>query len=697
MGARTAVLRERVTSMAMEESGKQVTRARRHLVSVGEVESEVVASAARIWRAGAVNGQYRDADTVLVLFDPDRASTATLVDVLSKAGAQGAALGVLPIYAREKTQIDLQRLLGQDRLEIDFSQCRFRLGGSPAANSSNTPWVLGRALQDDGQAVAEDISQPGLLFLQGHSGPVDGSFGSWLTLCSRALHRPDVPVFFPCAGTERCFRQQSQGRADTSDAGLIDPRLLRSKLVVLDGCGTFAVAGSIYRYEQSILRALTLSSIQASILSLGVSATPLAAVVLLMGLLARGRTLGEAVRDTNRYRQEAGSPTSMRGSAVAPWIVVGNPAATVAGLPLVERRGERNAAGDLEFVVPQGGWSAATGTLVALPNVAAADGPFDILCSPQRWAHGALHDDGCAYLWLGDCEPLTQVGHEADTRIALAKRPDAGAAVWRESFLWLQVCSPWLRGVATTVAKRQRDNAALLSLIDVRAALAADVEFAACATASKRRTEIAAPVEVSATSLSHAVEQLDRATARIVGAAIPHAGARLSHLWSPPWLYEGYAAVDEKCACSCVIAGHVRRHAVYELLRVELSCPACSLIGDVAACTEIDPARGVVVRPMAKASMGARSLIRNDELRWEVQCLPSGSLGGYACATLFDPFRNRHVFTDAVPVPSRELVAVSMDIPDDWPVGMSWATLTLTVGGRISLFAFDVDVQERNG
>lgn len=658
----------------------------RHLIAMDSVDRAVVGLAAKIWKAEEINGQIHDTDTLLLLFDPLHTTPPTFIETLTRASTLGVPVGVIPVFPGDDPQTSLTRLLGNDRLEVDFSYSRFHLSGSPQA--PGVPSVLSRADQGSPQVVDDDIEQADLLFLQGHSGPMDGSFGRWLTLCSRGLHIAGTPALYPCAGTERCFRQSSQGRADTSLDGLIDPRRLKSSLVVVDGCGTFPVPGSLYPYEQSILRGLMLSQVGASVLSVGISATPFSAIVLFLALLARGNTLGQAILQANLHRRDMGSPASIEGIAAAPWLLVGNPAAVVAGIPILECVAERMPDASLQLLLPAAPASANTGRLVSVEYPTAIEGPRDVSCSPHAWAHGGVHK-GHAYLWLGSS--VENATTEA-TRVVLSVRPALDPEVWRACFFWLNAGSQWLSGMAEGLARREQDSSALLEIIAFRKELALSVEQVAYAETPYRNLEIVSGLDAATEHLVHALGRLDRLTAMAVAESIRFAGARLAHLWSPPWLHSGFADVDQRCLCGCAMVGHVRRHPLHDLLRIELSCPTCSLIGDAAV--ELNGSSAAAApRAMLKASMRERSLVCGQPLQWTVEASAQDRFEGFACATLFDPFRARQAVSQTLEIRTACATTVELDVPFDWPAGLAWATLIFTAGGRVCLFAFDVEVQ----
>jgi hypothetical protein len=319
-------------------------------------------------------------------------------------------------------------------------------------------------------------------------------------------------------------------------------------------------------------------------------------------------------------------------------------------------------------------------------------GPLDLTCTPSRWAYGAMDRTGARYVWLG--APLPSAP-EAESATSMGERPPSGelrlfprdaraASRWRETAHWLREGNRLLEGLRAFVEGRVEDTTPLVQLASVRATLADSAESAACA-ATQRSLEIAPSLHALSAPLADAIDKTDQATAATVAYYITWTGARLSHLWSPPWRHEYSRPLGRTCNCGCEIVAHYRRHPIVDLVRAELSCPACSLIGDVAAIAD-----GVLV---AQASMLNRQPWRGGELQWNVtDFAPHRGSGGAACASLFDPYRRRRLIGPAHALEPRHDLRLSQTIPSDWPEGMSWATLALLSGGSVSLFVFEVNV-----
>ncbi|MDR3509379.1 MAG: hypothetical protein P4L64_15915 [Caulobacteraceae bacterium] len=661
---------------------------RRHLLTAGPVPANWVLAAAAAWRADEVNGAVDGQDAVLVIFDPDHAEPARFMQLIGEAGRQGAIIGALPVYGEDLSGEGLRQRLGGAPISIDFAGSCFRVGGVPVAQSPGVPRVLGRAHAESAEAVATDVDGSDLLFLQGHAGPADGSFGRNFTLCSRPIHRAGRSVWFPCAETRRCFRQPGQGRAESSLEGLVDPRTVSAKIVVLDGCGTFPVPGSLYRYEQSLLRGLMSSPAQALILSLGVSATPLSAVVLWLAMLARGRPMGEAVREANRHREGMGSPSSLPGTAAAPWVLVGDPLAEVVGLRLLRSR-TRQRENDTELWFDGALISSESGALLAAPNVHLNEGVYEIWSDTGRWAHGARHDDGFTYLWVG-ARP-----EDADRPGRILLKPLPAAMAWRPVHQWLRGATAWLEGLVGAVRQRGFDAEPLIELMKLRAEMATLVETAASTAVTDRQSEIVCEVTPAVAALQAGLEQLDLATARTVAAATPLGGARLSHLWSPSWRHGGNRTLANRCNCGCDLVAHLRVHPTLDMVRAEISCPTCSLVGDVAAPSSGSSSSADTLALDLVAGVADRTPRAGGGLEWWIRPSFGATERGFACASLFDPFRERRVSSPGLAVEAGGDSQISLHVPPDWPPGLSWTTLVYASAGRLSMYAFDLNIRER--
>jgi hypothetical protein len=90
-----------------------------------------------------------------------------------------------------------------------------------------------------------------------------------------------------------------------------------------------------------------------------------------------------------------------------------------------------------------------------------------------------------------------------------------------------------------------------------------------------------------------------------------------------------------------------------------------------------------------------RFVERGHTVEWPVRRLRGDHVTGFACAALLDPFRQRHVVTDAFRIGPLARVDVPLTIPDDWPEGLGQAVIVVTAGGEMSFLDFDVFVRSR--
>ena len=612
---------------------------------------------------------------VLVLYDPDRTEPSDFFAVLDRVAAQRAGLGVLPIRSGETTAEGVARFLRREPIPLSLAECRFRLGSSPLYSDPRAPAVLRRALEDTIDAAASDAGAR-FLFLQGHSGPVDGSFGRAMTLCSREVHLPGEAIFFPCAGTKTCFRQSPMGEPPN----LVNPRSLAADIVVLDGCGTFPVPGSIYAFDQSLLRGFMLGDAMAAVLSIGVSATSPGLPVLFMAALAQGMPLGEVVRLCNVLRARANSPTSSMQAGASPWILIGDPALRVTGLELTEVSPIQWSESGYHVALPPGD-DGDTGRMIALRGFDRYE-PLEIAETSTAWAVGGNDGAGSIYLWTGSHDDSP-----APPQIVL-RAATARPQPWRDSVHWLRASCDWLSGLADTVATRRQDAGPIKHLIGLRQRAADALELALHAATPANVVDVARGFGSVESDLRKLLVACDEHGCEVVAAMIPHAGARLSHLCAPAWHSQGTVAVGRNCVCGTPISGHMRTHPLWGIGRIELSCPVCSLIGDVAASPEAPNV------PDGFATLECRVLARGEALVWQVETGVDGLSDGFACAILFDPYRER-IQRSALIELVKGCQKVTAAIPLDWPEGMSWATLVTAVAGRISMFAFDIVIRGR--
>jgi hypothetical protein len=651
-------------------------RRTRHVLTLGDVGASVAEAAAGAWRAEKVDGDVDDADVVVLVADHGTTAPADYVATLQRLDRARIPFAVLPVWAPTADPRRIAALLGQDKLPIDFATARFRMPTCDGAAAPDAPAVLRSSPRDDPESASGDLRDADLLCLQGHAGPVDGGFGAWLYLCSRHLHQPGTTPFFPCFGTDRCFRQEYFGRPPTSDAGLVDPRTIAASLLLVDGCSTLPLPGSLFPYATSLARSVMESRAGAAVMTHGFSDLPLSALIVFLTGLAGGRTLGEAVREANEHGHDALVVASIRATGAAPWTLIGNPDATVTGLPLLERAAEARPHGVHVALddVPE-----RTGALVSVPELPAADHGFDVTCSDGRWARGALRSGGGACLWVA--------GGGGPVEVTLVPRPADATGPWRRAFASLHVGRGWLEALADRVAARHGDDAELRSLAELFGEVQRAAEDLAASPVPRRRGAIEPPLAATAADVSAALERLDRATAVAVARGIAAARTRTFGLWSPPLLDTGFVDVGETCLCGAPLAAHGFRHPILDASRLQLDCPGCGPAGDVAADRAADD--GALV-PGVVGLPPTRHARRGETLVLPARRPAAGGAIGAACPALVDQFHERGVVSEAVALPPACELELTLPIPADWPEGLAQVVTVVSIAGELSFLDFDV-------
>jgi hypothetical protein len=637
-----------------------------------------------VWRADRIDEPIRPSDTVLLLVRQAGLSSGAYVDALEELDRHGRPLGIIPI-GDDFAASSVSRLLQHDAIVVDFTTARFRMSCAEA-NLPTAPTVLQCARFDDPASVANDLGAPDLLLLQGHAGAVDGNFGPSFILCSRHDGELSEPPLYPCFKTGACFRQELYGRLPSSTEGLIDAATLRSALVVLDGCGTLAVPGSLFRYETSLVRSLLAGQARAAVMTHGLAATPFAAVVAFLGMLARGRPLGAAVRAANLQSRLAHGPGTR--SSLPSWILVGNPDVHVEGIPLLEATAVVNGH-TLEVSLDSNEIPPDTGAIAAIGSVTPADGPLDISCADGRWGSGAIDPDGCVSLWVG---PSVRTSHHAQPEelvLSFTKRPRDVTRRWRDRARWLRVNTPWVTQLTNEVESRGGDGAPLRALASSSRAVCQAVDYAAFASVPLRPGTIAPSLASLAHSLDAELADLDRRTVSAVAEAVPVTGARLFRFWHPPWLHEAQINTQGTCSCGCRVIGIVCCHPIFDVSRVLLSCPACGPIGDVTG--RVTNTRDIV--PTVSMATSTRYLRRGATVKWPVGLAP-GCSPGFACVAMIEPpFRHRWAISEVFAVQADSTCDVALEVAADWPLGLSRVVIVVAAGAELSFLDFDAEVR----
>lgn len=610
----------------------------------------------------------RPGDAVLMLVDYGSASPSEYLALLRAADQADCPVAVIPTAARPR----FAEILASDELVLDLRDSAFRLLECPETVDAAVPAILRRGQVATADGAGEDLRRGSILALQGHGGPADAGFGPFMNLCSRGLYDASDQPTFPCYGTTRCFRQALYARADADTAGLIDPRDVKASLVILDGCGTLPVPGSLFPFATSLARGLLESRARALVLSHGVSASPLSAYVLLLALLAESAPLGVAVRAANRHRRVSAGTASIVGDGVAPWILVGNPIARVRGLHVNVLEPVAGAPQDFVCETPPG----PTGALVRVPE--RSDGPAEVVTDPPCWVAGARFE-GFGYLWLGHTESSSVVH-------ARIKPRSIDPATWLRRQRQARGAATFLRGLAGAVARAGADASVMRTLADLWLAVEESAEPLVLSVIDAQvdviADSIAGPME-----LSQHVETLDRVSAMAIAQAAATTGARLYRFWSPPWP-SGHLTEGPTCSCGALTVMELRRHPGLQLARFNVRCPGCGPIGDVAAVPDTSGAPVPVVH-----CVPSRLVEVGSTLEWRLH-FNDQARPGTACATVFDAFRRSRLCTASVRYGGDgRVLTLHAELPPEWPIGLSQAVVVICSEGQISLIDYDLVVR----
>jgi hypothetical protein len=657
-------------------------------MTLGRVPRALVDAAAEAWRADIINGPPGASQSVLLLVDQEGCGAAEYLDALRVIDQLDGRVGVVPIDGQSLGLASLSRFFHDDPIEVDLATSAFRLQFCADAKVTGAPPILNRAAFDDEASSAADLANAGLLCLQGHSNPVDGGFGRWLTFCSRHLHVPGASPLFPCFVTDRCFRQSVNRRPFASAEGLVNPTTLRTPLLVLDGCSTMTVPTALFSYATSLARSLVASEVRAAVMTHGVTATPLSAFIVFLAMLAKGESLGHAVRETNRHIIQLGRPNALGGAGAGPWIVLGNPEVRVLGLSLLEATPQ---GGDgCSFVLDSTSVPAPTGALVSLPGVALRGERLAFTTSDGRWARGAIDADSRAYLWIAGTPDVAEAANRARATLRISLRPLSTTVRpnWQRTASAISANQEFLDRLASTVAERGGDATAVQSLNKAWVDTIPSIATTAAASPSIHDLSPATPER---SRLVERLEVLSQYTVSAIAAAVQAAGvAKVFQLWPPTWLPDASVPLQEPCSCGAPIIGIARRHALWDSVRILLSCPGCGPIGDVAAQPQ-DPAESAkATTPSVMGIPRTLRAVRGNTMQWPIRRLGSDPAPGFASAVFIDAFRQRHLVTDVHHLAPGGSTDVPIAIPTDWPEGVSAGVIVVAVGANLSFFTFDL-------
>jgi hypothetical protein len=662
----------------------------RHLLTLGAVASSSVSIARESWRASRLNQRLRPDDSVLILFDPDTTPAARYVETLVAIERQRLPFGVLPVGRSMHDDAALTRRLGVDTLAITFEQARFQMMLADEATEPLAPPIVRRVA--DSPQLAQQLREARLLYLQGHSGPVDAAFGRWFYLCSRDLYESGTP-FYPCFGTDRCFRQYALGRPATSREGLVDPRTLGAELAVLDGCSTLTVPGSLFPYRTSLGRAIVESQVRVAVLTLGANAMPFSGVVMFVALLAEGYTVGEAVRQANRHAHDSRAPTSIVASGVAPWIVVGNPESRVTGLRLLAPPLEPTEDG-FRFDLHDADVPAETGAIVRLHPLPSPRGTLDVLGAGDRWVYGALHGEDTAYVWASRSQLEVDGAHQRHAEVRLTRRSLDRTPDWRSLFAALHADSGWLEALANLVKLYDGDSGPLRTLAASARDLIPRVEDAAATAIASRPGSVEPPLSDRTAAAVSELTRFDRTAADVVARGLAAVRIRTYNLWSPPLTDLATVAFAHECCCGAPVTANVLEHATVVMTRLVLSCPGCGAIAHVASCPTLPGAPVAEIRPAVVGFPLSRHAAPGDTLCLPVQRIDDEPLCGFGCSAIIDQFRECSRVTEASPVEPACDTSIVLVIPEDWPLGLAQVVTVVAVGGALSFLDFDLLVTD---
>jgi hypothetical protein len=662
----------------------------RHLVTVGSVPTADLATAHEAWHPVRVDEALHDDDTVLVLVDMATASAPEYLGTLEGLSNRRLPFGMLPIAGGTSGDGFLRRRLEVEKLDIALDATRFRLMVSDTANDVQAPPMMRRV--PDTAESAEGLREAEFLYLQGHSGPIDAALGRWFYLCSRHLHREGEARFYPCFGTDRCFRQRQFGRPEDSADGLVDPRTLKSSLMVFDGCSTFAVPGGLTPYATSLGRAFVESDVRAGVMTHGTSGMPFSGIVLLVVMLAEGLTLGEAVREANLHAHESSSPSSIEAGAASPLVVVGNPEVTVDGLRLLAPRPEPDADG-IAFDLDEADISAAAGALVRLDLPPAPGQGWDVVEGGDfEWAHGVVHRDDSAYVWVSKATGGDGSSDRSRRKLRVEPTSARRAVDWQGCFAALHASSGWLGSLADAVEMRGGDGEPLRSLRDRLPNLIRQVEAAAGAADARVRRSVAPWPDAGSAKVLAEVQAHDQLAAEVVAAGLAAARIRTFNLWSPPLINLRSVDTGERCVCDARIVANVARHATVAMVRWILSCPGCGAISDAAGRSGEEASEA---GPEAVGYPLSHRAVTGDLLRLPVRLLGDRGFQGSARSALADQFRERSVLSEVAAVEAGGERLMQLEIPESWPPGLAQAVTVVSCGGSVSFLDFDLLVLDR--
>lgn len=657
----------------------------KHLFGIGSITDPVLLLAAEIWKPDKVQETFSEKEAVLLLVDYNDLKTTQFINLLKEIGELNSVVGIVPVFSKLPDESRLKHLLTPGTPSLKLSDFAFFLSTNRASLVPGAPDILGGARLSEKDEIQHTLENSKAIFFQGHAGPFDAGFGKWLILCTKHMHKSsDKNAFVPCYAAEKCFRQKNYARPPHSKEGLVNPANLKAPLMVLDGCCVFPAPGSIYPYETSLLRAILGGGVKTAILSHGVSSTPLSVLLFFLGKLCEEKPVGEAVRESNKLRNEMNSVSSSSNYTVSPWIVIGDPLTSYKGLqpPVVSVKSDENG---FFTALKTDAISHKTGLLVVVKGLSYSNHKaWDAFGSEGNWVTGVKRDENSMYLWVG----ASDYNKNENTLIFFKERAEDPIAYYKNVSLSLITGSNWIKELMEALLRKGKSKEELKELLILRKQLAKQIEPVVFTESYNQRESVLNPLDKLTGLIDETITRTDRDTAISVCDTLPLIGGRLSHLWNPIWPGKGNYDLGKKCSCDAPLSGYVRKHPLYTKYRMEISCPVCSLIGDVDALKDLNGSSQY--KPVISGNPDILKFSRGSSIYWPLKHNEQSSAFGYACGVLFDPLGGHKTFSEVTKIESGSKGKLRFNIPGDWPTGLSWVSVVFACNGAISILTHDV-------
>jgi hypothetical protein len=657
----------------------------KHLFGIGLNTGPSLLLAKELWKPDKVQASFCKGETVLLLVYYNKVKTEEFISVVKKLSALNCLIGVIPVFKEQLKEAVIKKFLSRDTHKLNLSEFSFFLSSSRASVVPGSPEILRGALLKEKQLVDNALANSKAIFFQGHAGPFDAGFGKWLVLCTRHLYKPsDKNAFVPCYEEGKCFRQKNYGRTEGSREGLIDPGNWEAALAVLDGCCVFPVPGSIYPFETSLLRSIVQGKIKAAILSHGVSSTPLSVLLFFLGKLAEEEPIAEAVRVSNKLRYEMNSVSSSPNYSVSPWIAIGDPLKKFTGFkPTVFKANIDEKGYFIKF--KNTSIDSKTGLLLVVEGLSYYNNrAWDAFTPNGNWLMGVKRNNNSIYLWIG-----AAASNDTEyTYVYFKERPHDQLKFYKEVSLSLITGSVWLKQFISTLRNRNQAVEDLNKVLILRDQLLKKIEPATFAALYEQSQSVQQPLSHLTASIRQEITNSDKNTAILLCAKIPLTGGRLAYLWNPIWPGRGNLELGMKCSCKTMLSGYIRENPIYGKYRIEVSCPVCSLIGDVAAIEDSKHSGKYI--PVVSGNPETLIFHAGGKICWKLSHHEESVGRGYACGVLYDPLGNFKTFSSVLELESGESASIQFDIPDNWPKGLNWVTVVFVGNSDISILTHDL-------